>query len=150
MWPDYHGNRSPLADPSLTGAVVGLSLDTDTASLATLYLATLQVWLISLSGSILTFLHIIVLYAGDLLRHAAHRGHPGGGGTQGGLGHRVRGPRQVQTVLADTGSHIELCCVYDQLCVHDQADVLGREVLVPQETESVLLGASMLAMSAAR
>ena len=31
-----------------------------------------------------------------------------------------------------------------------QADVLGREVLVPQETESVLLGAAMLAMSAAR
>ena len=43
MWPDYHGNRSPLADPSLKGAVVGLSLDTDTASLATMYLATLQV-----------------------------------------------------------------------------------------------------------
>ena len=43
VWPDYHGNRSPLADPSLMGAVVGLSLDTDTASLATMYLATLQV-----------------------------------------------------------------------------------------------------------
>ena len=149
VWPDYHGNRSPLADPSLTGAVVGLSLDTDTASLATLYLATLQVWLISLSGSILTFLHIIVLYAGDLLRHAAHRGHPGGGGAQGGLGYRVRGPRQVQAVLADAGG----CTHYSTVCtisVHVQADVLGREVLVPQETESVLLGASMLAMSAAR
>ena len=36
------------------------------------------------------------------------------------------------------------------MCVHVQADVLGREVLVPQETESVLLGAAMLAMSAAR
>ena len=34
--------------------------------------------------------------------------------------------------------------------VYVQADVLGREVLVPQETESVLLGAAMLAMSAAR
>ena len=34
------------------------------------------------------------------------------------------------------------------MCV--QADVLGREVQVPQETESVLLGAAMLAMSAAR
>ena len=41
-------------------------------------------------------------------------------------------------------------CINNQLCDHDQADVLGREVLVPQETESVLLGASMLAMSAAR
>lgn len=25
VWPDYHGNRSPLADPSLLGMVISLS-----------------------------------------------------------------------------------------------------------------------------
>ena len=53
----------------------------------------------------------------------------------------------LQTQVAVTLQH----CVHNQcLSVYDQADVLGREVLVPQETESVLLGAAMLAMSAAR
>jgi len=25
VWPDFHGNRSPLADPSLLGMVISLS-----------------------------------------------------------------------------------------------------------------------------
>uniref|UniRef100_H2YYV5 Uncharacterized protein n=1 Tax=Ciona savignyi TaxID=51511 RepID=H2YYV5_CIOSA len=42
MQPDHHGNRSPLANPSLTGALCGLTLDTSLQQLACLYLATMQ------------------------------------------------------------------------------------------------------------
>jgi FGGY-family pentulose kinase len=40
--PDHHGNRSPRADPTLRGMVSGLTLGTDLAALAKLYLATIQ------------------------------------------------------------------------------------------------------------
>jgi D-ribulokinase len=40
--PDFLGNRSPLADPNARGAVVGLDLSDDYASLLTLYVATLM------------------------------------------------------------------------------------------------------------
>ncbi|KAI3961468.1 hypothetical protein MKX01_001204 [Papaver californicum] len=40
--PDYHGNRSPVADPKSKGIVSGLTLDTSEKQLALLYLATIQ------------------------------------------------------------------------------------------------------------
>ncbi|XP_053625302.1 FGGY carbohydrate kinase domain-containing protein isoform X2 [Plodia interpunctella] len=42
IWPDFHGNRSPLADPTMRGMVTGLSVDKSEENLALLYLATLQ------------------------------------------------------------------------------------------------------------
>ncbi|MFM8681879.1 MAG: FGGY family pentulose kinase, partial [Alphaproteobacteria bacterium] len=38
--PDFHGNRSPLADPGARGVVSGLTLDSSFASLVRLYYAT--------------------------------------------------------------------------------------------------------------
>ncbi|XP_023703163.1 FGGY carbohydrate kinase domain-containing protein [Cryptotermes secundus] len=42
VWPDFHGNRSPLADPSLLGMISGLTLAADEENLALIYLATIQ------------------------------------------------------------------------------------------------------------
>uniref|UniRef100_T1GAM5 Carbohydrate kinase FGGY C-terminal domain-containing protein n=1 Tax=Megaselia scalaris TaxID=36166 RepID=T1GAM5_MEGSC len=42
VWPDFHGNRSPLSDPNLRGMICGLRLKSDQEELAVLYLATMQ------------------------------------------------------------------------------------------------------------
>ncbi|GFO39953.1 fggy carbohydrate kinase domain-containing protein [Plakobranchus ocellatus] len=42
IWPDFHGNRSPVADPDLCGMVSGLRLSATEDDLALLYLATIQ------------------------------------------------------------------------------------------------------------
>lgn len=42
VWPDFHGNRSPLADPNMKGMVCGMTFDVSEENLALLYLATIQ------------------------------------------------------------------------------------------------------------
>lgn len=42
VWPDFHGNRSPLADPNLKGMICGLSMDSSEENLALIYLAFVQ------------------------------------------------------------------------------------------------------------
>uniref|UniRef100_A0A671W582 FGGY carbohydrate kinase domain containing n=1 Tax=Sparus aurata TaxID=8175 RepID=A0A671W582_SPAAU len=60
VWPDFHGNRSPLADPTLKGMMIGLSLSQTLDDLALLYLATVQ-------ALALGTLHIL-----DAMREAGH------------------------------------------------------------------------------
>jgi ribulose kinase len=43
VYPDFFGNRSPLADPLMKGSVTGLGQSASIDDLALLYLATLQV-----------------------------------------------------------------------------------------------------------
>lgn len=40
--PDFHGNRSPVADPKSKGVICGLTLDSNDKQLALLYLAAIQ------------------------------------------------------------------------------------------------------------
>ncbi|XP_065359162.1 FGGY carbohydrate kinase domain-containing protein [Calliphora vicina] len=42
VWPDFHGNRSPIANPNLKGMISGLNMNVEEESLAVLYLAFVQ------------------------------------------------------------------------------------------------------------
>lgn len=42
VYPDFHGNRSPFANPDLKGMLCGLTLENDERNLVKLYLATIQ------------------------------------------------------------------------------------------------------------
>ncbi|XP_038609050.1 FGGY carbohydrate kinase domain-containing protein [Tachyglossus aculeatus] len=105
VWPDFHGNRSPLADATLKGTVSGLRLSHGLDDLALLYLATVQA--IALGTR-----HIL-----DAMRAAGHA--VGALFLCGGLS---KNPLFVQ--------------------VH--ADVTGLPVILPEEVESVLVGAAIL------
>ncbi|XP_050023601.2 FGGY carbohydrate kinase domain-containing protein-like isoform X1 [Dermacentor andersoni] len=109
VWPDFYGNRSPLADPTLRGMICGLTLSADEDDLARLYLATLQAL--------------------------------------------AYGSRHIIDALTSTGHSLSglLTCgglAKNPLYVRLLADATGLPVLLPTETESVLLGGAILAASA--
>lgn len=45
--PDFHGNRSPLADATMKGMICGLTLKSDEHNLLVVYLATIQALAVS-------------------------------------------------------------------------------------------------------
>lgn len=107
--PDFHGNRSPLADPSLKGMICGLVLSADEKDLLRQYIATVQ----ALSFSTR---HIIEsLQKKNIVIKALFM-----------CGGLSKNPLYVQM----------------------HSDITGLPVILPEETESVLLGSAILAATA--
>ncbi|XP_041698709.1 FGGY carbohydrate kinase domain-containing protein isoform X2 [Coregonus clupeaformis] len=105
VWPDFHGNRSPLADPTLRGAVVGLSLSQTLDDLALLYLATVQA---------------LALGTRHILEAMTQAGHD-------------------ITALFLCGGLSK-----NPLYVQIQANATGLPLVLPAQTEAVLVGAAVL------
>ncbi|PON55972.1 Carbohydrate kinase, FGGY-related [Parasponia andersonii] len=109
--PDFHGNRSPIADPKAKGMLCGLTLDTSEKQLALLYLATVQ-------GIAYGTRHIV--------EHSNAHGH------------------KIDTILACGG------LAKNPLFIQEHADIIGCPIILPRESESVLLGAAILGAVAGR
>ncbi|CAL9063193.1 unnamed protein product [Musa banksii] len=109
--PDFHGNRSPVADPKSKGMVCGLTLETSEKQLALLYLATIQ-------GIAYGTRHIV--------EHCNSHGH------------------KIDTLLACGGLS------KNPLYVQEHADIVGCRIILPRESETVLLGAAILGAVAAQ
>ncbi|KAJ1433508.1 FGGY carbohydrate kinase, pentulose kinase [Sesbania bispinosa] len=109
--PDFHGNRSPIADPKSKGVIYGLTLDTSDEQLALLYLATVQ-------GIAYGTRHIV--------EHCNAHGH------------------KINTLLACGGLS------KNPIFIQEHADIIGCPIILPRESESVLLGAAILGAVATR
>ncbi|XP_023731740.1 uncharacterized protein LOC111879507 isoform X1 [Lactuca sativa] len=109
--PDFHGNRSPIADPNAKGMICGLNLDTSERQLALQYFATVQ-------GLAYGTRHII--------DHCNNHGH------------------KIDTLLASGGLSKNL------LFIQEHADIVGCRIILPRESESVLLGAAIVGAVAAK
>lgn len=108
--PDFHGNRSPLAEPWRKGAISGLTLAHDLDDLALDYLATQQAL--------------------------------------------AYGTRHIIEALRTNGVHVDTLVVSgglarNQLYLREHADATGCCVVVPDQSEPVLLGSAMLGATAA-
>ncbi|XP_065214948.1 FGGY carbohydrate kinase domain-containing protein-like [Planococcus citri] len=111
IWPDFHGNRSPIADPNLRGMILGLTMACDEENLAVIYLATIQALAYGTK-------HII-----DAMCHAGHK--------------------NIQSVIICGGVS------KNKLFVDTHANAIGLPILIPEQTESVLLGAAQLGAAVA-
>jgi FGGY-family pentulose kinase len=108
--PDFHGNRSPLADPQAVGVISGLTLDSSFDSLCRLY------WRAAVG---------IALGVRHILETLNERGYG------------------IDT-LHVTGGHLK-----NPLLMELYADAAGCTVIEPATDDAMLLGAGMVAATAA-
>lgn len=133
VWPDFHGNRSPVADSDLKGMISGLTMENDEENLALLYLATTQALTVRIFGGFFN------LYSQFLLMFFQY------------------GTKHIIETLYKEGrkekfESILICggLSKNKLFVQCHADICSIPVMVPTEPESVLVGASQLGATAAK
>ncbi|KAJ1989365.1 hypothetical protein H4R33_002089 [Dimargaris cristalligena] len=148
--PDWHGNRSPLSDASLRGAIVGLALDEGSSNDHGNPLALVKVYLAACMALAYGTRQIIDRLTGpqpkpkpkqgNLTTHHAEGPHVSAAELP--LGQQ---PRHVITELVMAGGWAQ-----NDLFVQIHADVTGRPVYVPQVDQGaeVVLGSAMCGYAA--
>ncbi|MEC5320634.1 FGGY-family carbohydrate kinase [Brenneria populi subsp. brevivirga] len=110
MLPYFHGNRSPRANPTLTGAMTGLKLSRTPEDMALYYLAAIQA---------------IALGTRHIIETMNHSGY------------------SIDTIMASGGG------TKNPVFVQEHANATGCAMLLPEESEAMLLGGAMMGTVAA-
>ncbi|MBH2880156.1 FGGY-family carbohydrate kinase [Serratia marcescens] len=110
MLPYFHGNRSPRANPPLTGILTGLKLSRTPEDMALHYLATIQA---------------IALGTRHIIETMNHSGY------------------SIDTIMASGGG------TKNPIFVQEHANATGCAMLLPEESEAMLLGGAMMGTVAA-
>jgi FGGY-family pentulose kinase len=110
MLPYFHGNRSPRANPTLTGMMTGLKLSNTPEDLALHYLSTIQA---------------IALGTRHIIETMNKNGY------------------RIDTIMASGGG------TKNPIFVQEHANATGCTMLLPEESEAMLLGGAMMGTVAA-
>ncbi|OMQ21020.1 FGGY-family carbohydrate kinase [Serratia oryzae] len=110
MLPYFHGNRSPRANPTLTGTLTGLKLSRTPEDMALHYLATIQA---------------IALGTRHIIETMNLSGY------------------SIDTIMASGGG------TKNPIFVQEHANATGCAMLLPEESEAMLLGGAMMGTVAA-
>ncbi|CNK77987.1 FGGY-family carbohydrate kinase [Yersinia mollaretii] len=110
MLPYFHGNRSPRANPNLTGIITGLKLSTTPEDMALRYLATIQA---------------LALGTRHIIETMNQNGY------------------NIDTMMASGGG------TKNPIFVQEHANATGCAMLLPEESEAMLLGSAMMGTVAA-
>lgn len=110
MLPYFHGNRSPRANPTLTGTLTGLKLSLTPEDMALHYLATIQA---------------IALGTRHIIETMNQSGY------------------SIDTIMASGGG------TKNPIFVQEHANATGCAMLLPEESEAMLLGGAMMGTVAA-